>query len=169
MRCGAWQRGWRRLRDWQKGIIRDIYDPRDGEGRRLVRTALITMPRKNGKTGLAAPLVLAHLCGPEAVPRGQIYSAAADRKQTALIFAEIKAILNAVPALGEQCNIQRFAKKIEHLANGTIYRPLSSEANIKHGLSASLIVYDELAQAPNRALYDVLQTSQSAWDETGLA
>src|SRR5262245_26247587 len=59
-----------RLRDWQKDIIRRVYGPVDESGRRLVRTALLTMARKNGKSGLVAALALAHLCGPEAEPRG---------------------------------------------------------------------------------------------------
>lgn len=53
-----------RLRDWQKDIIRRVYDPVGDDGRRLVRTALLTMGRKNGKTGMVAALALAHLCGP---------------------------------------------------------------------------------------------------------
>jgi len=50
-----------RLRDWQKAIIRGIYDPQTEDSRRVVRTALITMPRKQGKTELAAGLALYHL------------------------------------------------------------------------------------------------------------
>ena len=38
-----------KLRDWQKEIIRRVYDPVGEDGRRLVRTALLTMARKNGK------------------------------------------------------------------------------------------------------------------------
>src|SRR5439155_1447368 len=78
-----------RLRAWQKRIIRGIYVPIAHDGRRRVRTALITMGRKNGKTGLAACIALAHLVGPESEQRGQIYSAAADRDQAALIFREM--------------------------------------------------------------------------------
>ena len=52
---------------------------RDDKGARVVRQALITMPRKNGKTGLTAALALAHLC--EAEERGQVYSAAADTRR----------------------------------------------------------------------------------------
>src|SRR5688572_30334062 len=43
-----------KLRPWQKDIIRAVYDPLGTDGRRRVRTALLTMARKNGKTGLVA-------------------------------------------------------------------------------------------------------------------
>ena len=72
-----------RCRPFQREILSNIYRV-DEEGKRLVRQVVISMPRKNGKTGLTAVLGLLHLCGPEAVERGQVYSAATERKQAAL-------------------------------------------------------------------------------------
>ena len=62
-----------------------------------VRLAVSSIARGNGKTGLIAGLVLCHLIGPEAEPRGEIYSAACTSKQASLVFAEVEAILKAVP------------------------------------------------------------------------
>jgi phage terminase large subunit-like protein len=151
-----------RLREWQREIVRGIYDPIGDDGRRIVRTALITMGRKNGKTALAAALALTHLVGPESETRGQIFSAAADRDQAALIFRELEAFILADPALRRRCNIQRFAKKIEDMENGSTYQALSSDARKAHGLSPSLVVCDELAQWPGRALFDNLVTGTGA-------
>ncbi|MBJ7535434.1 terminase large subunit [Rhodomicrobium vannielii ATCC 17100] len=150
-----------KLRPWQRQIVETIYGTND-QGCRPVRTALITVARKNGKTALAAALALAHLLGPEAEPRGQIYSAAADREQAALIFREMAAIIKAVPWMDIRTNVRTFTRDIEDLVNGSFYKALSSDAPTKHGLSASFVVYDELAQAPNRDLYDVLATSVAA-------
>jgi phage terminase large subunit-like protein len=150
------------LREWQKAIVRGIYDPIGDDGRRLVRTALVTMGRKNGKTGLAAALCLAHLAGPEAEQRGQIFSAAADRDQAALIFREMEAFIFAEPTLRARCNVQRFAKKIEDTENGSTYQAMSSDARKAHGLSPSLIICDELAQWHDRALFDNLVTGTGA-------
>src|SRR5262245_26172627 len=86
-----------RLRDWQKDIIRRVYDPVGDDGRRLVRTALLSVARKNGKSGLVAALALAHLCGPEAESRGQVYSAACDRSQSSILYREMKAMALASP------------------------------------------------------------------------
>src|SRR6185503_13979454 len=58
-----------------------------------VRIGVKSEPRGNGKTGLVAGLALCHLVGPVAEPRGEIYSAAIDLKQAALIFAEMEAIV----------------------------------------------------------------------------
>lgn len=150
-----------RLRDWQKEIVRAIYEP-EAAGRRVVRQALITLPRKNGKTQLAAALALVHLFGPEAEERGQVYSAAADRNQAALIFHEASAMVRADPELSAICNIIESQKRIVHYSSGSFYVANSSESRTAHGFSASCIIYDELAQAPNRKLYDVLTTSTAA-------
>lgn len=150
-----------RLRDWQKAIIRDLYRT-DAAGRRVVRQALITMGRKNGKTQLAAALALAHLCGPEAEPRGQVFSAAADRGQAAIIFAEMKAFVLASPELAERVVIREFKRELEDVVTGSIYLPLSSDARKAHGLSPSFYVADELAQWPSRDLLDNLATGTGA-------
>ena len=70
-----------KLRGFQKDFIRSIYEPADARtpNRRLVRRAVFSVARKNGKTELAAALILAHLIGPESELNGEIYSAANDR------------------------------------------------------------------------------------------
>jgi phage terminase large subunit-like protein len=60
-----------------------------------VRIAVLSEPRGNGKTGLLSGLALCHLLGPEAEPRGEVYSAAIDRGQAALLFSEMEAVIHA--------------------------------------------------------------------------
>lgn len=149
-----------KLRPWQKKIIRAIY--RIKNRRRLIRTALITIPRKNGKSQLAAALALAHLLGPESEPRGQVYSAAADREQAAIIFKEMEAIILRIPEFEKRCHVQSFHKRITDLETGSEYHAMSSDARKAHGLSPSFMVFDELAQSKNRELYDNLTTGTGA-------
>ncbi|MGR3717816.1 MAG: terminase large subunit, partial [Thermohalobaculum sp.] len=103
-----------RLRDWQREIIEAIYT-NGADGRRLIRQVLITCPRGNGKTGLAAGLCLAHLMGPEAEPRGGCFSASASREMAALIFNEMEAIIIDTPDLAARVNVKRQVKTIEVL------------------------------------------------------
>ncbi len=149
-----------KVRDWQAEMIRRLY--RTDDGRRTVRQALITMGRKNGKTQLAAALALAHLVGPEAEPRGQVFSAAADRTKAAIIYNEMKAMALACPALAGRLIVRDFQKHLEDAITGSTYQALSADAKTKHGLSPNFVIYDELAQAPNRKLFDVLATSTAA-------
>ena len=158
-----------RLREWQKAFIRDIYSPSRG-ARRVVRRAVLSIARKNGKTELAAVLVLAHLIGPESEANGEIYSAANDRQQAAIVFNAIKRMVEATPALQKYLKVIPSTKTIyvtrsDVRAAGSKYVALSAEAGTKHGLNPSFVVYDELAQSKSRELLDTLLTSQGARSE----
>jgi phage terminase large subunit-like protein len=150
-----------RLRPWQREIVDAIYAT-DAAGKRRVRQALVTIPRKNGKTQLAAALALAHLCGPEAEPRGQVYSAASDRDQAAIIFREMLAMILADDALSDRIIVREHNKTLTDVETGSVYQALSSDARKAHGLSPSFVVCDELAQWHGRDLYDNLVTGTGA-------
>lgn len=152
------------LRPWQKAIIESWYRT-DADGKRVVRTGLLSLARKNGKTGLLSALALCHLLGPEQERRGQVVVGATDRDQSGLIFDELCAFINDNEAFVGECNIQRHGKLIEHLPSGSKFRALSSDAKKAHGLSPSVVILDELAQwghGAGRALYDALTTAQGA-------
>lgn len=145
----------------QRAFIEEVYGP----GR--IRIAIKSEPRGNGKTGLLAPLALCHLLGPEAEPRGEVYSAAIDRQQAGIMFNEMEAVILAAPEFASRVNIQRFHKRIEVLdgdGKGSVFEALSSDARRGHGLAPSLWVYDELAQAKDRELLDNLITAMGKRD-----
>lgn len=116
-----------RLDEWQKDIIRALYET-DENGLRFVRTGVISMGRKNGKTGLASALALAHLCGPEAVKRGQVLSAAADRGQASIVFDEMVAFALEQPQLAARLVVRAFNKTVEDAVTGSVYKALSADA-----------------------------------------
>jgi len=154
------------VRDFQRTFLESVYGE-DAEGNRPVRTAVFSMARKNGKTGLVAGLALCHLVGPEAEPRGECYAAANDRFQAGKIFAEMVAIITQHPEIEARVNIIRFRKEIEVLEGhgmGSIFAALSSDAATKLGLSPSFTVVDELGYAPKRDLYDALDSAMGARD-----
>lgn len=150
-----------KLRPWQIEIVEAIYAV-DENGRRIKRQVLLTIPRKNGKTQLAAALALCHLVGPEAEQRGQVYSAAADRKQAALILKELIAFVRGDEKLMDRIIIREHSKTLEDTVTGSTYEALSSDAKKAHGLNVSFAVMDELAQWPKRDLYDALTTGGAA-------
>ena len=152
------------LRPWQRAIIKSVYAT-DRKGKRAVRLALLTMGRKNGKTGLAAALALAHLCGPEAVQGGQVLSGAADRAQAAIVYGAMKAMALLRPDLADRLTFRDFKKEIEDVQTGSIYQALSSDARKAHGLSPNFWIGDELAQWRGRDLLDALTTGMGAHAE----
>lgn len=148
----------------QKMFIRDVYEPHR-DGRRAVRRAILSIARKNGKTALIAAIVLAHLVGPEAIPNGEIYSAANDRDQAAIVYKFARQIVELEPELRAEIELVPSTKTMVARTTGSVYRAISAEAGTKHGYLPSLVIYDELAQAKNRDLYDVLDTSFGAAHE----
>ncbi|WP_281275886.1 terminase large subunit [Maritalea mobilis] len=154
-----------KLDRFQKRFILATYAEHGVTNNRLVRRAILSIARKNGKTALIAALVLVHLVGPESIQNGEIYSAANDREQAAQVFKVAAQIVRADPELNAMLRIVDSTKTIACLGNGSFYKALSAEAGTKHGLNPSVFIYDELAQSKNRELYDVLDTAQGARHE----
>lgn len=153
-----------KLTTWQKRWIRKVY--RRKNNRRVVRQAVLSIARKNGKTAIVAGLVLVHLCGPEAVTNGQLYSVSFEREQAGIVFKYLAAMVRLDEELSYRLKILESRKTAEDLENGSVYQALSSESRSKHGKSASFVVFDELAQfGADRELYDVMLTSSGAHEE----
>src|SRR5271154_266434 len=112
-----------KLQDWQKDILRAIYDNPHG-----TRRAIVSMGRKNAKTTLSACLLLAHLCGPPARnrPNSELYSAAQSRDQAAIIFQLATKMVRLNPMLASAVRIQETAKTLACPELGTRYRALSA-------------------------------------------
>jgi len=148
--------------DWQRNILSAIYD-REPRARR----AIITMGRKNGKTTLAAAILLAHLCGPLAKQNAQLVSAAQSREQAALIYRAASRMVAMSPSLRAYVISTEHAKKLSCPAIGTEYRALSADAHTAYGLSPALVIHDELGQVrgPQSDLYDALETAMAAHDD----
>jgi phage terminase large subunit-like protein len=148
------------LRPWQKRIILELFKTRK-DGRRQYRTCLLMLPRKNGKSEMAAALAIYFLLFDHEVG-AEVYSAAADRDQAALVFNVAAQMIRNDAELDAECEIVSSQKRIVHRQTGSFYRAISAEAYSKHGFNASVVIYDELHAAQNRELWDVLATSQGA-------
>ena len=149
------------LRPWQeKKIVRPLFKTRR-DGLRQYRTCLLMLPRKNGKSQLAAALAIYFLLFDGEIG-AEVYSAAADKDQAALVFNAAAQMIRNDPELLAECEIIDSQKRIVHRKSGSFYRAISAEAYSKHGFNASVVIYDELHAAPNRELWDVLSTSQGA-------
>jgi phage terminase large subunit-like protein len=149
------------LQPWQCALIKLIYD-----NPATTRRAIISVARKNGKTGLAACLLLAHLCGPPARsrPNSQLYSAAQSRDQAGIIFSQAAKMVRINPALAQIVRVKDAAKELLCPNLGTHYRALSAEASTAFGLSPSFVIFDELGQVrgPRSVLYEALETATGA-------
>lgn len=148
-----------KLREWQRNELRSIYDNPAG-----TRRAILSFGRKNGKTALAAFILLLHLVGPEHRRNSQLYSAAQSRDQAAILFSLAAKMVRMSPELREHVGVRDTAKQLYCEDLGTLYRALSADASTAYGLSPVLIVHDELGQVrgPRSELYEALETATGA-------
>ena len=143
------------LLPWQEEIIRNIFGILKQNGKRQFTTAYIEIPKKNGKSELAAAVALYLLFGDgEASP--EVYGAAADRQQASIVFDVGRVMCELTPALEKRSKIKAATKRIDNIYNNGFYQVLSAEVGTKHGLNVSGLVLDEVHAQPNRNLYDVL-------------
>lgn len=148
-----------RLRPAQMDFIRDVYNPLRPDGRRKRRQAIFSVGRRNGKTLLAAVIILTHLAGPAKRLNSVIASAATSRKQAGIVFRFVAQMVHANPLLGRVLKVVDSTKHIMHKMDGSFYSAIAAEAGGQFGEGLDLVVYDEMAQAKNADLYDVLMTS----------
>ena len=150
-----------KLLPYQKKLIRDIYGNPYG-----TREAIISMPRKNGKTTFAAALMLMHLCGPEALRNSQLFSTALSLDQSSILYSLAAKMINMSTELSYYIRLQDTLRTINCADIGTKFVALSGEAKTKMGYSASFAIHDETGQvvAPQSDLISSLETSMGAHD-----
>jgi phage terminase large subunit-like protein len=150
-----------KLAAFQKRFIREVYDNPIG-----TRRAYLAMARKNGKTGLIAALLLAHIVGPEAVQNSQIVSGAMSRDQAALVFNLAAKMVQLSPELAKLVRIVPSGKRLIGLARNVEYKALAADGSTAHGLSPVLAILDEVGQVkgPQSDFVDAITTAQGAYD-----
>ena len=151
-----------RLADFQKQFIVDVYNNPAG-----TRRALLSVSRKNGKTGLIAGLVLCHLVGPEAKQNSSILSGAMSRDQAALVFNLANKMVMLSPKLSAIVRIVPSGKRLIGLPLNTEYKALAADGKTAHGASPVLAILDEIGQVrgPQSDFVDAITTSQGAHSE----
>ena len=143
------------LLPWQEQIIRDLFGIVKADGFRQFRTAYIEIPKKQGKSELAAAIAL-YLLYADHEPSAEVFSAAADRQQASIVFDVAKRMVEMTPGLQKRSKVMSATKRIVNYSNAGYYQVVSADVGGKHGYSISGLVFDEIHNQPNRKLWDVL-------------
>lgn len=152
---GTWAGKPFELIDWQEQIIRDVFGTIKPNGYRQFNTAYIEIPKKQGKSELAAAVALLLCCG-DGEERAEVYGCAADRQQASIVFEVAADMVRMCPALNKRVKILASQKRIIYQPTNSFYQVLSAEAYSKHGFNIHGVVFDELHTQPNRKLFDVM-------------
>lgn len=146
------------LEDWQKEFVKNIFGWKDQKGYRRYRQAYLEVPRKNGKSTLAAFLGL-YFLGCDKEQGAEIYLAASDRDQASLVYDVMAGMIRKSPYLKQKFRVLDSKKRILFPQTNSFISAIAADAASAHGYNSHFICFDELHAQPNRELFDVLSTS----------
>lgn len=160
---GRWDRSPFLLADWQRedlieplfGTVR--YDAQLDDYVRLFNEAWIELGRGNGKSEKLAGIALYLTCA-DGEPAAEVYGAAADRDQAALVFNVAAKMVNKSPALSRRLRVVESRKRIIDPQTDSVYQVIAADAAGNLGQDPHGIVFDEVIAQPSRDLYDALRT-----------
>jgi len=154
---GEWRGVPFELEPWQKFIIGCVFGwKRTEDDTRRFRTAYVEVPRKNGKSTLAAAVGL-YLFIADHEPGAEIYSAATSRDQAKITHDIATQMVKASSNLRKLIKVFRNNLAIENTASK--YEPLSADYNTMDGLNVHGAIIDELHAHRSRGVWDVLDTA----------
>lgn len=143
---------------FQFSNIVGFYKP--GTNKRLIRDALLFVPRKFSKTTSVASLSIYDLLFGDA--NAQTYVAANSYNQAKVCFDEIRNILKALDPKLRRFTINREIIYNRIKGKTSFARCLASNPDKLDGLNASMVIVDEYSQADSASLKNVLTSSMGA-------
>ncbi len=139
------------LREWQRQLLRHLY-ARDEDGGYVAQTALIGMPRKQGKSALSSAAIALYSLLAEGVNGGEVIVAAAEKEQARIVFGEARRMVES-SELSEL--VQVYKDSIYVPSTQSVLKVVSAEAYSKEGANPHRLVLDELHAHRDRKLFDV--------------
>jgi phage terminase large subunit-like protein len=147
------------LQDWQKAIIRQAFGWMRADGTRRFRTLYWELPRKQGKSTLAAGLGL-YLTMGDREPGAEVYASATKKDQARIVWDEAARTVRKSPKLQRHARAFRNSLHCERL--GSKFEPLGADSNTLDGLNPHGNIVDELHAHRDRGVWDVLDTAMGS-------
>lgn len=148
------------LIDWQEQIIRDVFGILKKDGCRQFNTVYIEVPKKCGKSELAAAVALFMLTA-DGEQRGEVYGCAADRDQASLVFDVACDMVRLCKPLEKRCDIRPSRKSIHFGPTASTYKAVSADVAGKSGINVSALIFDELWVQKSRDFYQMMTSGTS--------
>ncbi|MEZ0155249.1 MAG: terminase large subunit [Candidatus Reddybacter sp.] len=155
------------LEPWQKFIIASIFGwINSGTRLRKYRVAYICVPRKNGKSILAAGIALYMLMA-DGEYGAEVYCGATTEKQAWEVFRPAREMVRRTPGIAKRFGVSVHAKRLEcdtttraRTADGSRFEPVIGKPG--DGSSPSCAVLDEVHEHEDDDLYDTMLTGMGA-------
>jgi len=148
-----------RLENWQVFIVVNIFGWVDDEGIRRFRDVYLRIPRKNGKSLLAA-LIGIYMLVLDGEHGAEIYSGATTERQAFEVFRPAKLICERTFDLCEEFGINTRAKQLICQHDGSKFEPMVG--NPGDGSSPSCAIIDEYHEHDTDSMIETMQTGMGA-------
>lgn len=149
-----------RLEPWQSWFLVAVFGfLRRKDNTRRYRTAELVVPRKNGKSALAAGVGL-YMLAADNEHGAEVYSGATTEKQAWEIFRPARLMAQKTPALLSHFGVTVNAQNLHILANGSRFAPLIGKP--ADGASPSCALIDEYHEHDTDVMLDTMQTGMGA-------
>ncbi|RTR01948.1 terminase large subunit [Halomonas nitroreducens] len=158
---GEWARGFKRieLEPWQLFIFAVVFGwVRKTDKTRRFREVYVEVPRKNGKSILAAGVGLYAFCADQEYG-AEVYCGATSEKQAWEVFRPAMKMAKKLPDLRKHFGVVTWAKKLER-TDGSVFEPVIGDPG--DGSSPSFSIVDEYHEHPDSRLYDTMITGMGA-------
>lgn len=156
---GKWAGQVFELAPWQTAVLWILFGWYRSDGTRRFRTAYIEVPRKNGKTSVAAGIGL-YLLVADGEAGAEVYSGATKRDQARLSHSEATRMVKASRSMKRLVTIFKDNLLVEDTASKFV--PLGADADSLDGLNVHGAIIDELHAHKSRDLWDVIETARGA-------
>ena len=156
------------LEPYERMIVELTFGFVDENEKRQIQYSLIEVARKNGKSSLGAAIELYMLVADsEGAP--QIYNAATSKAQASLAYGAVWRMVRQSPKL---LKILRKGTVVERAENGILCDgnmgyvvPLSKQSDHLDGLDVHMCLFDEMAAAEDRSIFDLIRQGTGAREQ----
>lgn len=156
---GDWEGRPFKLQQWQRLPLEQFYGTMDRDEQnefvRQFQYLYFEIPKKNGKTEVAAGLGLYHLVG-DGEKNPQVYICAADKDNASICYNAMLNMIEHRSWLKRRVDPVESRREIRLKDGSGFIKVLSADAYSKHGYNASCVIFDELHAQPNRKLWDIM-------------
>ena len=161
---GRWARGKETLslEPWQCFIVASIYGWRRPDGTRRYRKASVYVPRKNGKSFLAAAIGNVMFFA-DGEPGAEVYSGASTEKQAWEVFSPARLMMKKDPEFAAQLGVEVAAKTMFRVSDGSKFEPVIG--NPGDGTAPHCAIVDEYHEHQSAGQYDTMLTGMGSREQ----
>lgn len=129
--------------DWVLDLVRVIFGSYDPETKkRMIREFFLLVPKKNGKSAIAAAIIVTAAIMNER-PEAELVLIAPTQKISGIAFKTAKGIIALDKTLSKMFHVRAHMKEIEHRTTKAVIMILSADGDVVTGSKATFILIDE--------------------------